>query len=303
MKNKIQSFLFICSGLLTCSAQAWGPIAHRSVAVIAQAGLNQNAKLEVARILGAQSMSDVANWADAVRGAGVQYRQTAWYHFEKIEDGSNYIDHLNSMTVPDRQKGGVVAAIEVAIAYLRSPNTPSQDRLDALKFLIHFVGDIHQPLHTGRPEDMSGNKTPVNWFGYPTNLHSVWDSGIIVVGHKDILPQGIAEDQASLIYARYLVTHFQNIPISMGIDIEKWLNESIYFRPYAYQPTVQTDQASYLKMNLPIVDLRVYQAGLRLAYVLNQIYSVGTMEASETDLWGRSQIVLGSLFNIISFKP
>ena len=99
MKNIIQSLLFLCCLHLTCSVQAWGPIAHRAVALIAQVDLAPNARDQVTKILGSSTMADVANWADQVRGEGVQYRQAGWYHFEKIEDGVNYIDHLKAMNL------------------------------------------------------------------------------------------------------------------------------------------------------------------------------------------------------------
>ncbi len=285
------------------SAFSFGPIAHRSVGLIAQANLTPKAQAVVRQLLGQESLADVSNWADQVRGDGKVYQQANWYHFEKMNDGINYINNLKAMPQEQRLKGGVVTAVLAAFDAIRAQNTPPQERKDALKFLVHFVGDIHQPLHTGRNEDMGGNKIEVNWYGYPSNLHAVWDSGLIIVGHKDILNPAAPVENQSVIYAQYLVGKFAKAPVDFSMNVELWLNESISIRPAAYNPTYATNQPLYLSQQLPVVDFRVYQAGIRLAAALNQIFGQAPMQTVEKDMWQRVTSVLGDFRKYIFFRP
>jgi len=289
--------------ILPAPSLAWGPIGHQAIGLIAEAHLTPQARQAVRQMLRQESMADVSNWADAVRAEKKYYLQTSWYHFEKIDDGITYINNLKKMPPEQRLKGGVVTAIMMGIQNLRSISTPPRERIDSLKFLIHYVGDLHQPLHTGRVEDMGGNKIPVVWFGYSSSLHSVWDSGLIITGHKDILDPLQPIQMQSLAYARYLMKTQSKYPVVLGIDTERWLNESLSIRPDAYNPLYNTDQLRYQAINLPRVDFRVYQAGLRLAYVLNQIYAHAPPPPVEKDLWYRVMGVLGDLRRIISFRP
>jgi len=289
--------------LLPLSSFGFGPIAHRSIGLIAEANLTPKAQAMIRQLLGQESLADVANWADQVRGDGKYYQQANWYHFEKMNDGINYINHLKSMPQDQRLKGGSIVAILAGFDALRSPQTPPQERRDALKFLVHFVGDIHQPLHTGRIEDMGGNKIEVSWYGYPSNLHSVWDSGLIIVGHSDIITPNTPVENQSVMYARYLITKFSKQPVNFAMDTEMWLNESLGIRTSAYSSTYATNQPLYLQQQLPIVDFRVYQAGIRLAAALNQIFAQAPVQNVEKELWQKVVSVLGDFRKYIFFRP
>ncbi len=285
-----------------------GPIGHRAVGLIAEANLTPQARMAVNQLLsnqvrGQQTLAGVANWADMVRGEGKVYQQANWYHFEKMEEGMNYINHLKIMPQEQRLKGGTVTAILAAFDVLRSPTTPVQERADSLKFLVHFMGDIHQPLHSGRNEDMGGNQIPVNWFGTPTNLHAIWDSGLIVVGHKDILIPTEPVENQSVAYARYLITKFSKVSVDYRMNTEGWLNESIFLRTVAYNQTYATNQPLYLSVTLPYVDFRVYQAGIRLAAALNQIFNNAPVQSVEKEMWKKVTAVLGDFRQYIFFRP
>ncbi len=297
-KKLILIFIF-----LPITAFSFGPIGHRSVGLIAQANLTPRAQLAVQQILGAETLADVANWADKVRGEGKVYQQANWYHFEKMPDRTNYIDHIRVMPPDIRLKGGSVVAILSAFDSLRSTNTPTQERMDALKFLVHFIGDIHQPLHTGRIDDLGGNKIDVNWFGTPTNLHSVWDSGIIIVGHNDILNPAQPVEAQSVNYARYLISKYNQYPVDHRMNVEGWLYESIKLRDAAYNGMYATNQPEYLKLNLTTVDFRIYQSGIRLASALNQIFNNAPMQQIEKDIWSRATSILGDFRKYIFFRP
>jgi hypothetical protein len=299
-RTKIIIFIILC---FNTELMAWGPVAHKAVGLIADSMLSPQARWATQKILGHETLAGVSTWADEVRGKKTYYKQTAAYHFESVPDNSTYMESLRALSDTNKRNGGVVTAISVAISLLREPSISDQDRYDALKFLVHFVGDIHQPLHSGRPEDLGGNRISVKWFGDPSNLHSIWDSGMINVGHGEIVKNSPNPTDAAMAYARYLVETQKNYVVPLGIDVEGWLNESLAYREQAYNGPYETDQTLYLQSNLPFVDFRVYEAGVRLAYVLNQIYAQSTIELSEHDLWMRIQEVLGPLYNLISFRP
>lgn len=267
MKKFLCALTFV---LMSFNAAAWGPVGHRTVALIAEQQLTPQARDQVRQLLGSQSLADVANWADGVRRSG-KYTKTVWYHFEKIPDSTSYLDNLQSMPDWQKQKGGVVTAILRANDILRDTRASASEQADALKFLVHFTGDIHQPLHTGRPNDSGGNKLEVNWFGTSMPLHKVWDSGMMYSGHSDFLdPRGNAATDSEK-YVKYLsASPFKG---STDFDVEAWLNESMSIREPAYDPIYKTDQSKYQRLHLPEVDQRLQAAGYRLGALLNSIFA------------------------------
>jgi hypothetical protein len=270
--------------------------------VIAEAHLTPQAQSAVQKLLGQDSLADVANWADSVRGNGT-YHQTVWYHYEKIPDGVSYLANLKALPDWQRQKGGVVAAILVAQKTLREDKAPLLEQTDALKFLVHFVGDIHQPFHSGRPEDEGGVKIDVTWFGTPMNLHRVWDSGMINTGHKDLFATSHSLAEDSLRYANFVMQEFAKANVDTEFNVEKWLNESLQIRNAAYDPIYQADQNRYQTLHLQELDLRIYSSGVRLAELLNSIYAHEPMPQPEIDFWKQIETLVGVLDRWISFRP
>lgn len=294
--------LFILLSLAASVAGAWGNLGHRTTGDLAQAMLSPAAKAAVNRLLKGQTLGEVASWADGQKG-GTPYGHTAWYHFEKMNDGIDYIPHIKQLAPDQLKKGGIVGAILVAQETLRSQSATQDDQEVALKFLVHFIGDLHQPLHTGRPEDKGGVTLDVNWFGQPTSLHGIWDTGMIMVGHDDLF-KGQTADYAVL-YARWLAKTYQNWHPSSGSadNIEGWLDESLQIRPSAYVKTYVSDPQGYLKKNLTSVDQRIYAAGYRMAQNLNAIFASEPVPSVERDLWKKINGVVRDLHNIISLEP
>lgn len=282
-------------------ASAWGPVGHRTVGLIAEASLSPNARAGVQRILGGESLANVANWADAIKSSE-QYRQTIWYHFEKMPDGVPFVEHLRRMPDEMKTKGGIVEALLVSLKRLRDPATSAPERADALKFFIHFIGDLHQPLHTGRPEDNGGNKVPVVWFGTPMNLHSVWDSGMIMTGHSDLLDPGQSPSILSVIYARYLMTS-RRPSVGPDFDLERCLKESLALRLRAYDPKAFSDQRAYQAENLGVIDQRIRDAGFLSAVILNSVFASEPPFPSEINLWRNILAVFPSVERWISLRP
>ncbi len=300
MKIKI---LFLCSLLsFPVSSFGWGPVGHRTIGLIAGSQLSPKAQNAVQKLLGKQSLADVANWADKVRGDGT-YPQTVWYHFEKMPDQISYLDHLKSLPDWQKKKGGVVEAILVAQETLREAKAPLSEQADALKFLVHFVGDIHQPLHSGRPEDNGGVKIDVTWFGTPMNLHRIWDSGMIQTGHQNLFTTGQNLEAESLAYANELMRQHSSTPVDTGFNVNQWLMESLQIRQAAYAPLYHSDPGQYQNLHLKEVDLRIYSAGVRLADLLNSIFANEPTPQPEINFWKQIESLVGNLNQLINFRP
>ncbi len=280
-KNIIVSLALVVAPM---QALAWGPVGHFTVGLLAQERLNSKAEQAVKDLLGKESLGDVANWADEVRGNG-QYRASTWFHYEKIPNSTGFIDNIKQMPEWQKKKGGVVAAILYGRELLRDKNTPKQTKIDVLKFVVHFVGDIHQPLHSGLPEDKGGVTVPVIWFGREMNLHRIWDSGMMMTGHSDLMDYSKPVPNNSANYVKYLNQNFSNSSVDTKLDVEGWLNESMAMRPPLYDLIFQNDQTKYQNLHLKELDMRIYSAGLRLAALLNDTFDNKALPSSETQLW------------------
>ncbi len=281
----------------------WGNVGHRASGIIADAHLTPQAKMAVSQLLNQQALADVANWADTIKSGG-SYEATHTYHYEKIQDGFNYLKNLKALPNDQRALGGVVQATILCQDILRSPAASRNDKVDALKFLVHFIGDIHQPLHTGRPQDNGGTKVQVNWFGTKMSLHGVWDYGMIETGHSDIVRPGMTLEQASLNYAQYLVKAARSARIVyQQTGIETWLNESIKLRAQAYDQIYNQDQKRYQALNLPYVDSRVLFSGMRIADTVNQIFANTSPPQQDTLFKQQIEAIIGSIAKIINIRP
>lgn len=283
-------------------ALAWGPVGHRTIATIAEANLTPAAQRMVAQWLGGETLVDVANWADAVRSTP-EYAHTYGYHFEQMADGESYLESLRRQTPEQLRKGGLVAALMVSHLTLRDPRVPVREKTLALKFLVHLAGDVHQPLHTGPPEDRGGSMTYMDWFGYRTSLHRAWDSGLIAEGHTDILLPGMSARATSDAYARRLMEKFAGTPVNVHMDVRGWMEESVSLRPAVYYELYKTDPAGYVAWSIESVDSRVYVAGIRLARMLNDIAVHQPPPASEGELWAQMKEIMGDPRKTIRLRP
>lgn len=261
---------------ISMQAHAWGVVGHHTSAQIAYDILdaqNSPALKEIRYILKGDDFVEASTWADEIRGAsGDGWKNTLWYHFEKMNDADRYLPHLKNQNAQDRAHGGVIQALLVGEKLLRAKSSSAVDRNYALKFIIHFIGDLHQPLHTGRVDDNGGNKIDIKWLGFNMNLHQIWDSQIIAYGHKAIFEKGDRVEQIRH-YADYLETKYKKLKIP---DLNKskyddWLHESMEPRADAYR--YKDDGAQkYTARFLDAVDKRVYLAGVRIAYTMNRLF-------------------------------
>lgn len=257
------SFLFL---LLPHSLYAWGEAGHRIVAGVAERSLDKQARKEIRALIGEASLASISDWADRIRG---DRPETAPWHFVGIPFKASRYD-------PKRDCAGgecVIGAIERFRRILSDRDRPAEERAEALKFLVHFVADLHQPLHTVDRGDRGGNDVPVTFFGekiYPFsekrwNLHTVWDSGLI--------------DQTGLSGAAY-VAHLgvwlkkRSIwDLQKGTAVDWALEAHRTAVDVAYRlPKNRRLSKNYLEKSRPVMDALLAKAGVRLARVLNEAF-------------------------------
>jgi nuclease S1 len=250
---------------------AWGKEGHQIVAIIAAQGLSASASSQVATLLEGKSLADVASEPDEWRKTD---KETEGWHFVDIPISAAGYDVARDCPVQSSEVGRdcIVAAIQHFRVVLGDKSAPKADRVRALTFIVHFMGDIHQPLHCANHDDHGGNDVPVKWFGqttlngYPENLHSVWDEGIIDRAGMD-----------AAVYAQHLLQMPPLADMPPG-TAAMWANESFTLaKEDAYKlPKAKATKShplplgqSYYEASLPIVDAQLLRAGLRLRELLD----------------------------------
>jgi S1/P1 Nuclease len=205
----------------------------------------------------------VSTWADEIRG---QWRETARWHYVNIPIHQAAGTPSGYDAARDCPNGDcVVAKIDGFAAVLRDKREPARDRLKALKFIVHFVADIHQPLHASDDGDHGGNDTRVTFLGRLTNLHAVWDTGILFTAE-------IGDERA---YALQPARSIRPIDLDQWRDgsAATWATESndiarrLIYGKWEHGPGPL--QTPYVATTLPVVRVQLEKAGVRLAAVPN----------------------------------
>ena len=250
------------------AAHAWGPQGHRLVAALAWDEMSPDARAEATRLLALDpgaTLPGIANWADELRGSDpVLGRQSARWHYVNIgEDDCQF--HAAS-ACPDGDC--VVGAIETQAAVLADHARSDAERLQALKFVVHFVGDVHQPLHAGYGHDKGGNTAQVALDGKGSNLHRLWDSGLLNTARYDddtyqarlrMLPLVIADHPALPPPAARWAEQSCSIAVSEGF--------------YPARPRIDD---GYVEQWLPVAEEQLRRAGIELARLLDAALLPGT---------------------------
>jgi hypothetical protein len=299
-KNNIVVIFLV--NIIAAQVFAWGNLGHYSSASIAWQLLDTTTKSKVNRLLKNQDFVKVSTWADAAR-ATPEWKFSMWYHFEKIHDKTSYLESLSQQD-PDSQKlGGLIQALIVSEQTMYNKNVNLKDKEVALKFLIHLVSDLHQPLHSGRVDDNGGNKVPIKWNGLDLNLHQIWDTQVIVDGHKDFL-NGLDANKSAKKYASYLIKKYQktNLAAKTNGRYDDWLLEAMPARLLAYTYKDLTEE-KYTNKFINIIDERVYLAGLRTAYLVKKVMSTFEPESVIVQLKNGIIDIVGQFFDFVILKP
>ena len=263
--KRIFIHLVLAFGLLTATssaAMAWGLTGHRIIAEIAQRHLSKKARKNLEKLIGKAPLAFWANWPDYIKSDTTdKWKQTGSWHYVDLPghlDKEDFIHDLEGL-----QGKNLYTQIPEMESLLKNKNLPLEQRQIALRFLIHFIGDLHQPLHVGRDEDAGGNKIKITWFGKPSNLHTLWDSELI--------------DYQKWSYTEYAtnidtVNQDEMLQIQAG-SLEDWFFQSHELSDVIYDKTPDGSRLSYNynylffdRLNAQLLD-----GGLRLAKILNEI--------------------------------
>ncbi|HXB09527.1 MAG TPA: S1/P1 nuclease [Puia sp.] len=247
---------------------SWGVTGHRTVGKIAEKHLTPAAKAAVQELLGSESLADVSTWADEVRGQA-EYRQTGPWHYINLPLGLNYTEF--QQRVEGMSEENVYSALQKLEKEVVDPATPREKKVEALKFIVHFVGDLHQPMHVSRAEDKGGNTVQLNFNGSGTNLHAVWDSKLI--DRLGLSYEQLAEkvDQATPAQ----VSQWQKDPMVRWMWESYEITGKLYAEVDAMKSRAIDD--TYYEEHIVTVQQRLEQAGIRLAGVLNNLFSHGVV--------------------------
>ncbi len=262
------------------SLNGWGVLGHRLVALVAADHLTAAARQNVAWLLPGTSLADVSTWADDMVSDNVQ---TGPWHYVNIPlDAAAYERDRDCPRQPgvsagsrnDRWRDCAVDRIRYLEERLANGSLDRADRATALKFLVHFIGDLHQPLHA-LSVARGGNDIPVVAFGsatcrygdgtpYPCQLHGVWDT--VLVTHRGLTERQYLEELKRQIPQRQLRAR----PIASPAE---WAIESHGLAKAALLPSQGIVDEAYYRTHISVVDERLALGGLRLAAVLNRTLS------------------------------
>lgn len=247
--------------LLPIAAHAWGPEGHRATAAIAAQRLCPAADLELARLLGDMTMAEAATWPDQIRGEA-RWAHTRDWHYINIGD----YEPFSALVEGEPGHGRLLSAIRDNLELLADGQADDRRRREALAFVLHLVGDLHQPLHVGRSEDRGGNAITVKFAGGETNLHRLWDGGLL--RSAGLRPEDYLRSLAPL--------------VELGADawehgtLEDWAGESRRLRPWVYdfdqRRRVPQISRRYAETGRQLTALRLAQAGVRTAWLLNGLW-------------------------------
>ncbi len=240
-------------------AMAYEKTGHRVVAEIAERHLSDIARKRIGEILGPKvSLAEVANWADEMKSNPDEYwREAGVYHYLNVPAGQTFED------TPRNPAGDVLSAYEKFTATLKSSASSRAEKQLALKFLVHIVGDMHQPMHFGHASDRGGNLVKVIWFDQVTDLHSVWDIFLIDKEKLSFTEWANFLDKAD----PDMVAIYQK---ASPID---WIHEGLALRDKIYNVGDRNFSWGYVYKYRPVIREELLKGGLRLAGVLNGIFT------------------------------
>jgi hypothetical protein len=274
----MKSIIVLGAMLLSSASFAWGPTGHRIVGEIAQNHLNLLTKRRVKKLLSGESLARVSNWPDKIKSDSDNYGHTYNWHYTDWPDTTIAYNRTDN-------SGLLVASIENNLNILKNKKATKKDRAFALKFLVHLVGDIHQPLHVGNGLDRGGNRCRIVYQGEETNLHKLWDEKLIEFTrlsfteyskfidikskkeNRDLdggSPLSWAKESADLRPSLY-PEEVNQVVAKNSVTLRKYCNKELNL-PADQLPKVGY---SYGYKLIPLMEKRMLQAGLRLAKLIN----------------------------------
>lgn len=246
--------------LLICQpTKAYDKTGHRIVAQIATNNLTPKARMEIEKVLGRNGLVNYANWPDEIRSNPAYNYTTKWHYFDVEKECTPDeldIEYNNALL----SKNNLLFAIDSLTSALKKNKKDSL----ALRFLVHLIGDLHQPLHVGKFSDHGGNLIKIKWFNDSTNLHSLWDTYMVNM-----------EQLSYTEYATYLsdAGNFQKLK-SESKDVKSAFKRSYFLSRKVYNnPFEGRNPYGYYYNFSPELKEELTRGGCLLANILNMIYA------------------------------
>lgn len=247
----------VASAFVAADVMAWGQIGHRVTGELAEQYLTKETKAKIAELYPDMSLAEISTHADEMRSNPSEFWQRTAnpWHYVSVPKGNQYNVEQHA---PD--DGDAYTALTAFTATLKSDTASAEDKRLALHFIVHIIGDLHQPFHAGNGKDKGGNDVKLKFFWEDSNLHRVWDSGLI--------------DRQKLSYTEWTTWLGRKITPERATqwrntDPKVWIKESIDLRNDLY-PEGENLSWSYQYKGMPIVKTRLQMAGIRIAAYLNQ---------------------------------
>jgi hypothetical protein len=242
---------------------AWGQNGHRIIGAVADERISGKTRAEIELILGEEDLAQASTWADEQRSNPATFWQTEAgpYHYVTVPQGKRYAE------VGAPPEGDALTALASFAATVRDPGASRDEKALALRFIIHIVGDVHQPLHAGNGKDRGGNNVQVLWFGQPTNLHSVWDDELIE-------GQNLSYSEYSRRLSRQIGP--QETITWWNADPLVWIAESTLIRGQIYPADGEAAASlgyAYQFKHLAVAEERLQMGGIRLAAYLDNLFA------------------------------
>lgn len=248
----------LCGVLLSAQAFAWGATGHRVAAEIADGYLSPEARLAVDDILGRETLAEASTWPDFMRADPSEFWQetASPWHYVTVPPGKTYED------VGAPEQGDAVTALADFAQTVRDPEASAEEQALALRFIVHIIADLHQPLHVGNGEDRGGNDFEITYFGEPSNLHRLWDSQLIDARNLSYT------EMTAWLEAKIAPADFRAWNTA---DPMVWVAESADIRPQIY-PEERDLRWDYGYEWTDTLYTRLQQAGVRTAAYLNDLF-------------------------------
>ena len=249
--------LFFASQLALANPPIWGKTGHRVVGEVAQKHLSRKANKMINKILDGKSLAAVANFADDIKSDTLYNKYYPWHYV-------NYPADKKYNEVTPSSEGDIVMAIRHCMEKVKSSLTPAAEREFFLKMLVHFIGDLHQPLHAGLEENRGGNDIQIQWFGKGSNLHRLWDTNLI--DHYGMSYSELADNMPCL-------SRKERIELQKGTVLD-WVEESHTLANQIYASVENGEQLGYQYSYIywTTVEDQLLKGGVRLAAVLNELF-------------------------------
>ena len=245
--------------LLTFGNAIWGKTGHRVTGYLAEKHLTRKARKAISELLEGHSLAFVSTYADEIKS---DRKYDAYYPWHYV----NYPLDATYEASDKSELGDLITGISNCKAVLMDANSSREAKVFHLKMLIHFLGDLHQPMHAGRAADRGGNDVKVQWFSEDSNLHKVWDTNMLESYGMSFYELGDELDRST--------TRKERKQLQQG-EAVAWLEESHALAEVIYGSATDGEQLRYgycYKYN-PILFESLRKGGFRLAKVLNDIFS------------------------------